>query len=255
MGRLLVREVLTTPGFSLAGGSLAEGDDMSGMDIGIAIGIPALGINASPDAEELFSVSQLVIDFTTPEATRRNVWLAAKHRTPLVIGTTGLTREDEAEIADAGKEAPVLYAPNMSLGVNIMSALVEKVAAMLGPDAWDIEISETHHRQKIDAPSGTALALGRAAAKGRGQKLDDVAIYARKGHTGERPEGGIGFSVRRGGDVAGEHTVSFFGEGERYEISHSATSRLVFARGAIRAAQWLKDQPPGLYSMRDVLGL
>jgi 4-hydroxy-tetrahydrodipicolinate reductase len=256
MGRLLVREVLNNKStFTLAAGSVVETDPALGQDIGIAAGLPAIDMKAISAAEDLFSACDLVIDFTVPEATRRHIWLAAKHHKPLVVGTTGLTAKDESELLDAANEAPILYAANMSLGVTIMTALTEKIASLLGPENWDIEINETHHRHKADAPSGTALALGRAAAKGRGREFKDVGIYGREGHTGERVHGAIGFAVQRGGDVAGEHSVTFFGEGERLQISHVASDRALFARGAIRAAFWLHDKPRGLYTMRDVLGL
>lgn len=263
MGSLIVREILSGhwPALSLAGGSLKPG-------------YPAPADTPFPvthDAEALFACADLVIDFTEPEATRRHVWLAAKHRKPCIIGTTGLDAVADTEIADAAREAPILRAANMSLGVNLLLALVERAAQSLGPE-WDIEIFESHHRHKIDAPSGTALTLGQAAKAGRSRagkggetadkdKADPAPaseiemIYARHGKTGERREGSIGFSVARGGDVAGEHTVFFFGEGERLELTHRANDRALFARGALRAAQWLHGRPAGLYSMRDVLGI
>jgi 4-hydroxy-tetrahydrodipicolinate reductase len=256
MGRLLAQHCLDGAAQSIVlGGGSVHNAAQAGQDVGALAGAAPAGIAAVADPEALFSSCDAVIDFTAPEATRRHVWLAAKHHLPLVVGTTGLSREDEAELADAAREAPLLYAPNMSLGVTLMTALTEKVAAALGPEAWDIEIGETHHRHKLDAPSGTALALGRAAARGRGRRLDEIAVHNRRGHTGAREAGSIGFSVRRGGDIAGEHTVSFFGDGERFELSHAAGSRLVFARGALRAALWLRGRPQGLYTMRDVLGI
>jgi len=206
------------------------------------------GIDKGDDPEPLFESSDVIIDFTLPEATRKHIWLAAKTRTPLVIGTTGLTENDEKEIADAAKEAPVLYAANMSLGVNLLLALVEKAAASLGPE-WDIEIFETHHKHKIDSPSGTALAIGKAAQKGRG---GGKFVTDRQG---ARQSGDIGYAVQRGGNVIGEHTATFFGEDERIFLGHAAGNRALFAKGALRAAKWLGDQPPGLYSMRNVLNL
>lgn len=207
-------------------------------------------VTSSP--EDLFEKADCVIDFTAPAATRAHAWLAAKHKTALVIGTTGLSKEDEMELGDAAKEAPIVYAANMSVGVNMLLALVEQTAARLGPE-WDIEIFEAHHKHKVDAPSGTALAIGKAAAKGRGGTLDALAEYDRHGHTGARKPGNIGFSVARGGDVVGEHTAYFYADGERIELSHRATNRALFARGALRAASWTKGKAPGLYSMRDVL--
>lgn len=201
------------------------------------------------NADELFQKSDAVIDFTVPEATRKHIWLAAKHKKTLVIGTTGLTDADQKEIQDAAKETRIVQATNFSMGVNLLNALVEKTAATLGDD-WDIEIFEAHHKNKIDAPSGTALTLGQFAQAGRkGGKF----VTSREG---KRNKGDIGFSVARGGDVVGEHTVSFYGEGERVALTHVATNRALFARGAIKAALWALDQKkPGLYAMKDVLGL
>ncbi len=211
------------------------------------------------DPDALFERADVVIDFTTPDATARHVWLAAKHKKPLVIGTTGLNEAHEKEIADAALETPIVYAANMSIGVTILCALVEKVATIMGED-YDIEIMETHHKHKVDAPSGTALALGKAAANGRrGHPADGKDtpenIFSRHGQTGARPDGAIGYAVQRGGDVVGDHGVSFFGEGERLMLGHMATDRRLFAKGAIRAALWVKDRSAGLYTMRDVLDL
>lgn len=225
MGRMLVQAVESDPELSFAG-----------------------GIEAGEDPEELFDTADVVIDFTTPEATRKHIWLAAKSGTKLVIGTTGLNETDEQEIHDAAKETAILYAANMSIGVNILLALVEQAAARLGPQ-WDIEISETHHKHKIDAPSGTALALGKAAQKGRGGG-DFVTD-----RTGPRKDGDIGFAVQRGGNVIGDHTVTFFSENERITLGHAAGDRSLFAQGALRAAKWLESRSSGLYSMRDVLDL
>lgn len=248
MGAALVRELLSRhwDGLSLAGGTVRQGYPADGLDLGDA---PAFD-----DPEKLFEAADMVIDFTAPQATARHVWLAAKHRRPLIVGTTGLDEAQEREIADAAKEIPIVYAANMSVGVNLLLGLVRQAAALLGPD-WDIEISETHHRHKTDSPSGTALALGRAAAEGRGASLTELKVPADR--AGTRVPGSIGFAVQRGGDVAGEHGVSFFGAGERVELSHLASDRAIFARGALRAAQWLLTEQagPGLYSMRDVLGL
>ncbi len=245
VGSLLVREILSGnwEGIELAGGT-ALPEDMDGSDF---------FMTDNPD--ELFERSDAVIDFTVPEATRKHAWLAAKHHKALIIGTTGLTAGDEKELEDAAKETQIVYAANMSVGVNVLLALVEQAAARLGEDNWDIEIFESHHKHKVDAPSGTALALGKAAAEGRKVNLDDVAAYTRHGETGPRKKGDIGFSVARGGDVAGEHTVYLYGEGERVELTHVATDRSIFAKGALRAARWAKEQPHGLYSMRDVLAL
>ncbi|MGB0719440.1 MAG: 4-hydroxy-tetrahydrodipicolinate reductase [Bdellovibrionales bacterium] len=206
-------------------------------------------------AGELFTRADVLIDFTRPEATMTHADLAAKHGKALIVGTTGLTKDNEAKLHQAAQKTPIVYAANMSVGVNILLALVEKAAAALGPENWDIEIFESHHKHKVDAPSGTALAIGKAAASGRNVDLDDVKVTARSGITGERETGSIGFSVARGGDVVGEHTAYFYSAGERIELSHIATNRALFARGALQAAKWINGKPAGLYSMRDVLGL
>lgn len=193
---------------------------------------------------KIFETTDLVIDFTTPAATRAHIAAAIQHQKPLVIGTTGLSADDLILIQDASKTCPILYSANMSVGINLLAALVEQASARLGEN-FDIEIMETHHRNKVDAPSGTALLLGRATGR-EAENLD---------RSGKRGTGTIGYAVQRGGDVIGEHSVNFFGPGERLELSHRAHDRSLFAKGALRAAQWLKDQPNGLYSMRDVLSL
>jgi len=196
----------------------------------------------------------VIVDFTRPEVTMQHLEVARATATPMVIGTTGLTAEDELKIAEAAKNIPIIYCANTSVGVTLLSQIVSEVARILSDD-WDIEIVETHHHHKIDAPSGTALALGHAAAKGRGVSLDAVRDSGRDGETGARKKGDIGFAVLRGGDVAGEHTVSFFGQQERIELTHKATGRIIFARGAVQAARFAATAPKGLYSMKDVLGL
>ncbi len=207
------------------------------------------------NAEELFERADAVIDFTRPEATVKHAKIAAQTGTAMIIGTTGLSDEDEAVLKEAAKKTTIVYAANMSVGVNMLLALVEKAARALGPEDWDIEIFESHHQHKVDAPSGTALAIGKSAAKGRDIEHDKAKIAARDGVTGERKKGTIGYSVARGGDVVGEHTAYFYSEGERIELTHIATNRALFARGALRAALWTKDAKNGLYSMQDILGL
>ncbi len=206
------------------------------------------GADTKEGAENIFSEADVLIDFTIPEATHHHIYLAEQTHKALVIGTTGLTETIEKDLRMAAQKAPILYTANMSIGVNLIVSLVEQAAQKLGTD-WDIEIFETHHHMKIDSPSGTALALGKAARAGRGggEFVTD--------RTGKRKTGDIGYAVQRGGDVVGEHTVTFFGKGERIEIGHKATDRALFARGALKAAQWLGGQPPGLYSMKSVLGL
>ncbi|QQG37088.1 MAG: 4-hydroxy-tetrahydrodipicolinate reductase [Micavibrio aeruginosavorus] len=202
----------------------------------------SVGTTSQDSPEQLLS-ADVIIDFTTPSATRQHIWLAAKHHKPLVVGTTGLTTADMQEMRDATKECPLLFSANMSIGINLLAVLVEQASARLGPD-YDIEILETHHHHKVDAPSGTALMLGKATGR-------QTAPYDR---SGKRERGTVGYAVQRGGDVIGEHTVSFLGSGERLELGHRAHDRSLFAKGALRAAQWLSGQNYGLYSMRDVLG-
>ncbi|MCR6629592.1 MAG: 4-hydroxy-tetrahydrodipicolinate reductase [Magnetospirillum sp.] len=254
MGRMLVNAVLDAEGCALAGGTERPGGDAVGRDIGELLGRGALGVQVVDDARTLFDVADAVIDFTAPAATVQHAAFAAETGTVLIVGTTGLSKEDEAALRAAGDRIPVVYAPNFSVGVNLLMALTERAAAILGDD-YDIEIVEMHHRHKVDAPSGTALGLGRAAAAGRQVALDHVWCKARDGHTGARPKGEIGFATLRGGDVVGDHTVMYATEGERVELTHKASSRAVFAKGAVRAALWAKGRPAGLYSMRDVLGL
>jgi len=254
MGRMLAQEVARTKGCKLAGGSEASGNAAIGRDLGELAGLGTLGLQVGDDPAALFAAADAVLDFTSPQASVRHAALAAARGTLHVIGTTGIAADGEAAIRRAAAKAPIIWAPNMSVGINLLLALVERVAATL--DArYDIEILEMHHRHKVDAPSGTALGLGRAAAKGRGVELDAVAERARDGVTGPRKSGAIGFAVLRGGDVVGDHSVVFAGVGERLELTHRAASREVYAQGAVRAALWGQGKPPGLYSMRDVLGL
>lgn len=254
MGAMLARAVAEGPDCELAGGTVRPGHPQAGEDLGQVLGLGPLDAPITDDALTLFAESDAVIDFTTPDLAVKHAELAAQSKVILVLGTTGLDEEARDMIRRTAVHTPVVEAPNMSLGVNLLLTLVSQVAAALDPD-FDIEIVEMHHRHKVDAPSGTALALGRAAAEGRGVSLDEVAGRGRDGVTGARKEGDIGFAVLRGGDVAGEHTVVFAGAGERIELTHKATDRAVFARGAVRAALWARGQDPGHYSMKDVLGL
>ncbi|WP_404382383.1 4-hydroxy-tetrahydrodipicolinate reductase [Caenispirillum salinarum] len=254
MGQMLVREVLKTDGAELAGGTEPEGSPAIGRDLGALVGADDAGVTVTDDPKALFQAADAVIDFTRPEPTMRHADLAAETGTALIIGTTGLSAEQEAEIGRLGEKTPIVLAPNMSVGVNLLFALTQKVAATLGID-YDVEIVEMHHRHKVDAPSGTALGLGRAAAAGRGVALDEAAVWAREGHTGPRKAGDIGFATLRGGDVVGDHTVVFAADGERVELTHKASDRAVFAKGAVRAALWCDGRAPGKYSMFDVLGL
>ncbi len=254
MGQMLVREVLDTEGATLSGGTERAGAEAVGADIAQMAGRRPVGIPVVVDPSELFAASDAVIDFTAPAATALHAGLAASHGCALIVGTTGLDSAQEQALRDAATRTRIVWAANMSVGVNLLLALVEKVAATLAAD-YDIEIVEMHHRHKVDAPSGTALALGKAAAAGRGVVLDDVRQSVRDGHTGPRRAGDIGFATLRGGDVVGDHDVIFAAEGERLILGHKASSRQVFAKGAVRAALWTRGRPAGLYSMRDVLGL
>ena len=254
MGRMLIAEVLGVEGCQLAGGTEPPGSGVLGQDLGLLIGAAEHGLSIGDDTGALFKASDAVVDFTHPDATARHAALSGETGVALIVGTTGLEAQHMEALGRAAAKAAVVQAANMSIGVNLLFGLTEQVASALGDD-YDIEIAEMHHRHKVDAPSGTALALGAAAAKGRGVNLEDVSDRGRDGEAGPRIAGDIGFSVIRGGDVAGDHTVIFAGPGERVELTHKAGSREIFARGAIRAALWTEGRAPGLYSMRDVLGL
>jgi 4-hydroxy-tetrahydrodipicolinate reductase len=254
MGRVLTRIIHETPGCSVAGGLEPQGSPHIGADLGELAGIGKLGVTVGDDALALFTQIEGVVDFTVPAATLELCDLAAQARIVHVIGTTGIDEAGNQRIKAAARHARIVKSGNMSLGVNLLAALVKRVAATLGPE-FDIEILEMHHRAKIDAPSGTALLLGEAAAAGRAVELKQHAVRVRDGHTGARPSGHIGFATLRGGSVVGEHTVMFAGPAERLELTHKAESRDIFARGAVKAALWAMDKKPGFYSMADVLGV
>ncbi len=254
MGQELVRAIHGAEGCTIAGAVERPGSPLIGADVGTLAGIGPLGITVGADALEVIAKADGILDFTAPEATVEFAGLAANARIVHVIGTTGLSDVDEAHIAAAARHAPIVKAGNMSLGVNLLAAITRRVAEALDED-FDIEIVEMHHRDKVDAPSGTALMLGAAAAQGRGIKLDEHSIKARDGITGPRRRGDIGFASLRGGSVVGEHRVILAGPGERIELTHLAGDRSIFARGAVKAALWGRGKAPGLYSMSDVLGL
>ena len=254
MGQMLVHTVLQSEHARLVGCVERPGHPWVGRDVGEAMGGPRMGLQVSDDAIDVIAQAQAVIDFTTPEATVATATLTAQARAVHVIGTTGFDAEHLEKIRTAARHAVIVRAGNMSLGVNLLAQLTRKVAAALDAD-FDIEVVEMHHRHKVDAPSGTALMLGRAAAEGRGVALDEVAERGRDGITGERARGAIGFASVRGGDVVGEHDVIFAGDGERIVLRHVATDRAIFARGALKAALWGQDKKPGEYDMLDVLGL
>jgi 4-hydroxy-tetrahydrodipicolinate reductase len=254
MGRELIRAIAAEPGCSISGAVETPGSSILGKDIGELAGLDPLGLAVTSDAAAVIAASDAIVDFTIPKASIEFARFAANSGTAAVIGTTGFDAASEAAIAEAAKQTAIVKAGNMSLGVNLLQALTRQVAAALGND-FDIEIVEMHHRMKVDAPSGTALMLGEAAAEGRKISLDDHAVRARDGHTGARRAGDIGFATLRGGSVVGDHTVIFAGEGERIELIHRAADRGIFARGAVKAALWAKGRAPGLYDMTDVLGI
>ena len=254
MGQMLVRIIAESGKARLVGAVERPGHGWIGQDVGTAAGGAAVGVTVTDDPLEAFARAQAVIDFTAPAATVEFAALAAQARCVHVIGTTGLEAEHHARIDAAARHAVVVQAGNMSLGLNLLLGLTRKVAQALDAD-WDIEVIEAHHRMKVDAPSGTALMLGQAAAEGRGVTLDEARVSGRDGITGARARGTIGFSAVRGGDIVGEHDVLFAGEGERVIIRHIATDRAIFARGALWAALWGQGQKPGRYDMTDVLGL
>jgi len=254
MGQMLARVVLGSDKARLVGAVEQPGHAWIGQDLGTAMGGTPVGITVTDDPLEAFAKAQAVLDFTAPAATVKFAGIAAQARAVHVIGTTGLGEDDLKSIASAARHAVIVRAGNMSLGVNLLVKLTRTVAAALDED-FDIEVIEAHHNQKVDAPSGTALMLGQAAAEARGVALDKVADRGRDGITGKRTPGHIGFSAIRGGDIIGEHDVLFAGAGERIVLRHVASDRSLFAKGAFKAALWGQDKKPGEYDMMDVLGL
>lgn len=254
MGRALIRTIAETEGAVLAGALEAPGSELLGKDSGVLAGLPANGILVSGDLWPMSGKADGILDFTVPAATIANVAIAAQRGIVHVIGTTGLSVSDDAVIRSVTKQAIVVQSGNMSLGVNLLAALVKRVARSLDED-FDIEIVEMHHRQKIDAPSGTAYMLGRAAAQGRKVDLAERSVRSRDGHTGARNPGDIGFATIRGGTATGDHTVIFAGPYERIELAHKSEDRMIFAHGALKAALWARGKTPGFYTMADVLGL
>jgi 4-hydroxy-tetrahydrodipicolinate reductase len=254
MGRTLVKAITEIDGVTLVGAVDAPGSAVIGRDAGELAGVGANGVRVATDVEPLLANADGLIDFTIPAATLVLAEIAAKRGLVHVIGTTGLSAENDKLIAIAAQRSAIVKSGNMSLGVNLIEALVRRVAKALDDD-FDIEIVETHHNRKIDAPSGTALMFGRAAAQGRGINLEQHSERGRDGHTGARERGAIGFASLRGGTVVGDHTVTFAGPAERIELTHKAEDRMIFARGAVKAALWARGRKPGLYSMADVLWL
>ena len=255
MGQALIRVIHESKSARLHAAIGREGSAFLGKDAGEIAGVGTTGVPITDDPLSAFLHADGVIDFTTPAMTVTYAGLAAQARIVHVTGTTGCSDADEAKIATAARHARIVKSGNMSLGVNLLGVLVEQATRALGADEWDVEILEMHHKHKVDAPSGTALLLGRAAAAGRGIDLNDHSVRVRDGHTGPRAAGSIGFATLRGGSVIGEHSVILAGEGELVTLSHSAGDRSIFARGALKAALWARDEKPGNYSMLDVLGL
>ncbi|MFY9397289.1 MAG: 4-hydroxy-tetrahydrodipicolinate reductase [Desulfomonilia bacterium] len=254
MGSLIVRGVTESRDMVIAGALEAPGHPSIGKDVGTVIGGGRRGVKISDTLEKAFSTAEVIIDFTFPEASMKAARYAASTGRAMVIGSTGFTEEETAQMEVYARDIPIVMAPNMSIGVNIMFKVVSLLASLLGED-YDAEIVEVHHRLKKDAPSGTAMGLARAVAEARDGELKDLARFERHGIIGARPKGEIGIQTLRAGDIVGDHTVLFAGNNERIEITHRAHSRQNFAQGALRAARWLKGRKPGLYSMLDVLGL
>jgi 4-hydroxy-tetrahydrodipicolinate reductase len=255
MGRALIRAIAASPDAELHGALERDGSGHVGADSGELAGLGANGIAITADPLPVIANADGIIDFTAPAATVEFAGYAAQARIVHVIGTTGCTAEHDAAITAAARHATIVKSGNMSLGVNLLSVLVEQAARALPAGAFDIEVLEMHHKHKVDAPSGTALLLGEAAARGRGVDLDETSVRVRDGHTGARKEGTIGFATLRGGSVVGSHSVLLAGEGETITLSHEATDRSIFATGAVTAALWARGRNPGFYNMKDVLGL
>jgi 4-hydroxy-tetrahydrodipicolinate reductase len=254
MGRAIVALLVESDDLSLSGALAAADDPRIGEDAGVVAGVAPLGVPLTGDAGKAMDGAEVAIDFTLPGASLHHARQCAERSLPIVIGTTGHDAPASSAIEDLARRIAVVMAPNMSPGVNLVFKLAELAARALDV-SYDAEIFEAHHRHKVDAPSGTALGLGRAVARGRGSTLEQLGVYSRHGTTGPRPPGAIGFSVVRGGEIVGEHRVIFAGPGERIELVHEAQDRSGFARGALLAVRWIAGRPPGLYSMFDVLGL
>jgi 4-hydroxy-tetrahydrodipicolinate reductase len=254
MGRTLIEACRRGDGFELGAATERPGHELIGSDAGVVAGTGESGVRIGDDMEALVADFDVLIDFTAPAASLVHLDTCRRHGKCMVIGTTGFTLEQKRLISDAATHIGVVMAPNMSVGVNLCLKLLDTAARVLGEDV-DIEIIEAHHRHKVDAPSGTALRMGEVVADALGRDLRDCAVYGREGITGARERTTIGFETIRAGDIVGEHTVMFAADGERVEITHKASSRMTFASGAVRAAGWVVQQPPGLYDMQDVLGL
>jgi 4-hydroxy-tetrahydrodipicolinate reductase len=253
MGRMLIEAVLGSPDCKLAGALDIPGSPAIGIDAGAALGRTS-GIEISADPKRALAAAEVLIDFTRPEGTLAHLAACRELGVRAVVGTTGFGAEGKAQIGAFAQHTAIVFAPNMSVGVNVVLRLLELAARSLGP-AYDVEVIEAHHRHKVDAPSGTALAMGEVVAQALGRSLEADGVFARHGQTGERKPGSIGFSAIRGGDIVGDHTVLFAGTGERIEITHKSGSRAGYVEGSLRAARFVVDKPPGLYGMADVLGM
>lgn len=254
MGQMIIETVLKTEGVELVAAIDQEGTHGIGRDAGELVGVGPCGVTVCTDLDCGLVKAECLIDFTRPEGTLDHLAACCRHKVAIVIGTTGFDSEGKQVIADAAKEIPVVFAPNMSVGVNVVFKLLDMASRILS-QGYDIEIVEAHHRHKVDAPSGTALRMGEVIAEALGRDLADCAVYGREGHTGERDASTIGFATVRGGDIVGDHTVMYCGVGERVEITHKASSRMSFALGSVRAAKFLDGKSVGLFDMQDVLGL
>jgi 4-hydroxy-tetrahydrodipicolinate reductase len=254
MGRTLIQACHEHDDLQLTAAIDVRGSSLIGADAGELAGVGKLGVALVDDLRTVVDQFDVLIDFTRPQATAANVAVCREAGRRLVIGTTGLDDNQRGQLREAADNVAVVFAPNMSVGVNLCLKLLQLAAGVLGDDV-DIEVVEAHHRHKVDAPSGTALRMGEVVAEALGRDLKDCAVYGRQGHTGERERKTIGFETIRAGDIVGEHTVMFAGVGERVEITHKASSRMTFAKGAVRAAAWLMQHPKGLFDMQDVLGL
>lgn len=254
MGKIIVEAITRSKGVKLGAASVRQNSPSLGEEVGGLCGLPSLNVFTVDNFREVLEDFDVLIDFTSPTSTLQHLEICIPAKKKLVIGTTGFTDKQKRVIAKAAKEIPIVFAPNMSVGVNLCLNLLEQAAKVIGEDS-DIEIIEAHHRHKKDAPSGTALKMGEVVADALGRNLDEVAVYGREGNIGERNPKTIGFESIRAGDIVGDHTVMFAGEGERVEITHKSNSRMTYASGSVKAALWLQDKDSGLYDMKDVLGL
>lgn len=254
MGKTNIEALQLAEGVELSAAIVEPNSSLIGADAGELAGVGRLGVKLVGDLGAVLDDFDVLIDFTTPQSTMENVGLCARHGKKIVIGTTGLNEAQKGELELRARQIPIMFAPNMSVGVNVCFKVLDLIARTLGDD-YDIEVIEAHHRHKVDSPSGTALRLGEVVANALGRDLKECAVYGREGQIGPRSRTEIGFETIRAGDVVGDHTVLFATEGERIELTHKASSRMTFAKGAVRAARWIGEQAPGLYDMQDVLNL